>query len=590
MRIHRRIILILFLFRFGHLSDHSELVDRFHDHLQILKEIVPMEAHKMMELQESLTKVRGEFLILPISEYAMSNSNSVESYTVEDAIASYGLTMSGISLPQSVSTNESFLTNEETDEVEVEKDDTEEIVAENINNPEFDSADEKYPDATLDRLEKLERLLEILIGTMAEKNVRQRGDLIMDGLNSRKGSINTILSIQPAIQEVTYTNQIEVSEPLQTGRLEFDFSRVTKYEEIGPKTSDLLSQEPTPLLFETEATGHKSSEINLDMNMETFESEESSSRAETIQNDSELNSEAEVNSNILQEIPYKFEPHESKLHGHVVLPITEAEQIEIPSFTSPLTAAQPKTTRRISNRVLTMKNPPNRIKISPQFNFHNNNNRPQSSILYGKPKVAWYGPNAPKVTTLSPTTSSFFFHSYLITSMPTTESVTRYSNLERKPDEDIMDYFRRVFPIVLSELKLNLSSEYSTLLNNAHNSQRTIIQYLPASSVQVSAISFVLVSSTDQSIGSNGPVVFPSNGTARITSKNIHTYLLTTRTKLSKANYDQFPLLFNAEREKRRKEASFFHVEKTMENVAVTFVGYSSIVAAVIFAIFVTLL
>lgn len=549
-----------------------------------------MEAHKVMELQESLKKVRGEFLILPISEYAMSNSNPVESYTVEDAIASYGLTMSGISLPQSASTNESFLTNEETDEVEVEKDDTEKIVAENINNPEFDSADEKYPDATLDRLEKLERLLEILIGTMAEENVRQRGDLIMDGLNSRKGSMNKILSIQPTIQEVTYTNQIEVSEPLQAGRLEFDFSRVTKYEEIGPKTSDLLSQEPTPLLFETEATGHKSSEINLDMSMETFESEESSSRAETIQNDSELISEAEVNSNILQEIPYKFEPHESKLHGHVVLPITEAKQIEIPSFTSPLTAAQPKATRRISNRVLTMKNPPNRIKISPQFNFHNNNNRPQSSILYGKPKVAWYGPNAPKVTTLSPTTSSFFFHSYLITSMPTTESVTRYSNLERKPDEDIMDYFRRVFPIVLSELKLNLSSEYSTLLNNAHNSQRTIIQYLPASSVQVSAISFVLVSSTDQSIGSNVPVVFPSNGTARIKSKSIHTYLLTTRTKLSKANYDQFPLLFNAEREKHRKEASFFHVEKTMENVAVTFVGYSSIVAAVIFAIFVTLL
>ena len=586
--------MILFLFKFGHLSDHSVLVDRFHDHLQILKEIVPMEAHKMMELQESLTKVRGEFLILPISEYAMSNSNSVESYTVEDAIASYGLTMSGISLPQSASTNESFLTNEETDEVEVEKDDTEKIVAENINNPEFDSADEKYPDPTLDRLEKLERLLEILIGTMAEENVRQREDLIMDGLNSRKGSMNKILSIQPTIQEVTYTNKIEDSEPLQTGRLEFDFSRVTKYEEIGPKTSDLLSQEPTPLLFETEATGHKSSEINLDMNMETFESEESSSRAETIQNDSELISEAEVNSNILQEIPYKFEPHESKLHGHVVLPITEAEQIEIPSFTSLLTAAQPKTTRRISNRVLTMKNPPNRIKISPQFNFHNNNNRPQSSILYGKPKVAWYGPNAPKVTTQSPTTSSFFFHSYLITSMPTTESVTRYSNLERKPDEDIMDYFRRVFPIVLSELELNLSSEYSTLLNNADNSQRTVIPYLSASlndsTVQVSAISFVLVSSTDQSIGSNGPVVFPSNGTARITTKNIHTYLLTTRTKLSKANYDQFPLLFNAEREKRRKEASFFHVEKTMENVAVTFVGYSSIVAAVIFAIFVTLL
>lgn len=64
-----------------------------------------------------------------------------------------------------------------------------------------------------------------------------------------------------------------------------------------------------------------------------------------------------------------------------------------------------------------------------------------------------------------------------------------------------------------------------------------------------------------------------------------------TRTKLPKANFDQLPIeLFLPKVGKQHSEHGARHIEKTMENVAVSFVGYSSMVAGVIFAIFVTFL
>lgn len=612
------ISLFRFLFIAQALLLNQTLVDRFHDHLHILREIIPMDLAEISNLRESID----------------GNVSFPESSTLvpEFPVNSEGLTLD-------TQTKEELPITEERPSVE------------------------SGTDLVTDRLEKLEALLELLIGKLANRENTPSDQVeVTETLSlqaettsehqteSESESYSSVQGVENvtgettemgeipdlSLSEVTTTYDIPSSSALEpsavitslvpepTEEVDVIESGTDLNSEIFPASEssslppDEVSSQPpfeeVPVqsteetIPEVETSTEKSPivespTVEISTSVEIYTSVESSTFLETSTsssvNDLVFTSEEptptapDVSPSPMPQERAPFDPTstqtptvgdsdrttESDLLGHLSSPplalaldplgSSELSQpTEIHQTTQTQTRKAPRRPSNL-NHVLNQKKPPNRIGISPQFQFHDKDPKNAPKGVYAKPKEAWYGPSAPKATAAKPTSSEQTSTPSSSSELETSESHTviqnealtivekqplpQHEDLERRPGEDLLDYFRRVFPSVQKALE---SEE---------------LQHEKTSTQNVQAPSFITATPSIHRFADSSIVTFRS------------------RTKLPKANFDQLPLMLERSR-RRRNHSSLLQLERTMENVAVTFVGYSSIVAAVIFAMFVTVL
>lgn len=539
--LYAKILLVLFLAKAIILSNHSGSEETFHDQLQVLNEVVSVG--NLLGLQRALGSDddKGWQKNSDAEEDVLLSVSELENSTINDSLNFSSGSLTSVYLsPSEYLESESLVTTEflvdPTGKSSFKTEERKSFEAENAT-----------PSITVDRLENLERLLEKLIGIITESNKLAKTGIPKGESQEYKSISNQKVSISasptpadPSIQtEMLYVHpNITTEQSANRSEISKDSFKFEEPQMLVLSESSRESQEA--LQFE-EQTGHSVLEVGK------------------VKDPLELATKTDVKSNLYRG-PFDVEISQSE----VVFPI---------AFTTP--------TSRHQNHVLTKIN----SLIGPHISFDDHATRSQSKVFYGKPKVAWYGPQAPKAT-LSRTTD-LSTHS-----LPTKISIQTAPEYERFESlEDNIDV-RSVIPIVKPELKRSFSGEFASMTDNLGRSSRNKGLMIEETSI-VSASkheysfqskhSWILNVQRPHSLGGT-ELQFTSRKETNHTSKP------TTRTKLSRANFDQFPLLFNEEREKRRKGASFFHIERTMENVAVTFAGYSSIVAAVIFAIFVTFL
>lgn len=488
----------------------SVLEDRFHDHLQIFKEVVSMDSMEMEELREMIqdpqhSSIEHYFQIVPGSE-------------------TNGLDIGEV-LALSTATTETHRS-EPTDGV-------------------FG-----------DRLGKLESLLELLIGKLAREeqpksviSFRESSSLLEDNKKSESA-----IALVDNFQNISTTFEIlpGSSSPPETTEYERKTSEeYTKTEEIHSTAQHSEAEDVTPDTTETSSESLASTEASQVL--------------------------TETAPTLFGSITSAASP-ESLLDTKPLKPATSGIETK-----EPIQTAQPK--RASNNHVLNMKKPVNRIDVSPQFNFHDREPEVNKRFIYGKPKVAWYGPGAPSrvhlpsskfsstALTLPVTSRSQLLATTKSITQSTTKSITQsttksttmapdYGDLERLPGEDILDYFRRVFPSVKKVLESN------SVDSNG-------------SAPDLKEIKTPALASTQSST--------KSEQNTKMVSSSAHLDYH-TRTKLPKANFDQLPIQLLQPNRKKYHEYTSLHIGNAMENVAVTFIEYSSMMAVVIFAIFVTLL
>lgn len=480
----------------------SVLEDRFHDHLQIFKEVVSMDSMEMEELREMIqdpqhSSIENYFQIVPGSE-------------------TNGLEISDVLL-LSTATTETHRS-EPTDGV-------------------FG-----------DRLGKLESLLELLIGKLAREeqpksvsSFRESSSILEDNKKSENASalVDNFQNISTIFELFSGSS----SPPETPEYVRIISEEYTKTEEIHSTTQHSKAEDVTPDTTETSSESLASTEASQVL--------------------------IETAPTLFGSITSAASP-ESLLDTKPLKPATSGIETK-----EPIQTAQPK--RASNNHVLNMKKPVNRIDVSPQFNFHDREPEVNKRFIYGKPKVAWYGPGAPSRVHLPSSKFSSTALTLPVTSrsqlLATTKSITQsttrsttmapdYGDLERLPGEDILDYFRRVFPSVKKVLESN------SVDSNG-------------SAPDLKEIKTPALESTQSST--------KSEQNTKMVSSSAHLDYH-TRTKLPKANFDQLPIQLLQPNRKKYREYTSLHIGNAMENVAVTFIEYSSMMAVVIFAIFVTLL
>lgn len=535
--------LVFFLFASYSLQlNQSDLVDRFHDHLQILRLILPLSTEELSEYKEQLEEF-SEFIPGSLVQSTLLSKTPIRFETGESWFEN-----PPVSLP--------FSSSAYSEEARAEA---------------YDS----------NKLERLEELLELLIDRMASK---ERQSIAVTQI-----SLSELY--EPRIFETSQTTSESsfdiVTDNSASYNKNWPLSVLESKDEVSPQTLSFKQE-----VHETVVVSHESSILNR---ADEFSVTTSATRENSFFNSVELTSIFESNSRSASE---------TSLSRSEVVPSTifeEATQIltlTASSVEQPTDASEP-TTRHPPKRpgdrnILNLKNPPNRIEVGPQFEFHETKPRPETRFTYGKPKVAWYGPNVPFATaspvtneilrslsvTLDPRSASsqmaitlpseWASNSQIASKSTSITSKTSSSTmetallvgLERLPGEDILDYFRRVLPSV----KHLLESESSITEAKRRAHEKSAVKLTSAL--------------TDRSQRRNTSLVL--NSTWDKTQAQFH---FTTKSAQSKANFDLIPFMMNRNGRRNHQNRTFSGDGRSMENVAVTFAGCSSLVAAMIFAL-----
>lgn len=537
--LYAKILLVLFLAKETILSNHSGSVGTFHDQLQVLNEVVSVG--NLLGLQRALGSDddKGKQKNSDTDEGTLLSVSELQHSTINDSVNFPSGSLTVYLSPSEYLESESLVTTEFL----VDPTGKSSIKAEERKYFEGENATASI---TMDRLEKLERLLEKLIGIITESNKLPKTGIPEGESQEYESTSNEKVSISASLPPADPSIQTEIphDHPTITNKQSTNRSEISK---------DHFSFEEPQML-------------------ELLESSRASQKAPLFEVQTE-HSVLEVGKIKDLELVTKTDVKNNFYRGPFDVGISQSDVV------FPFTSTTPRS--RHQNHVPTKTN----SLVGPHINFNNHASRSQSNGFYGKPKVAWYGPQAPKVTLSS--TTDLSTHSF-----PTKISIQNAPENESFETLEDNNDIRSVIPIVKPELKRSFSGEFASITDNRGRSSRKKGPMMEETSI-------VSASNHEYSLQSKHSWILKvqrrhsSGGTElQFTSRKEmnHTSMPTTRTKLSRANFDQFPLLFNDEREKRRKGASFFHIERTMENVAVTFAGYSSIVAAVIFAIFVTFL
>lgn len=568
------------------LSLNSLLEEIFHDHLQIFKEVVAMDEGQIEELRETLQNS---------TEYDQIESEI--SPSLESIEENLGLIEKTESSPTSSESISSFLT-------DVPLSATETSSATTSSGNSIETSSETPENYSEDRLGRMEKLLDHIVKNMVpgKLNVADSPTALSEVSAVETNSEVTGTPEANSEEEQAESKSDTESAPESSGS---GFDGVADPESEISASSDLTS-------LGSEMTTHREmTSTEMHATKTSSESSVSFEPAKTTSSfDLSLTTEPTPEPSPPVESPESLESTES----------FESSESPEPSSSPPtptITTTAPRKSRKSKNQVLKMKNPPNRINLVQTTEAQP---EPTQGAIYGKPKVAWYGPNAPgmekseksaasessspteslktstrtqlgtkesedSVSTAAPTPQSRLGAKNRTSRPKTSKQVPSESSapsteananstansptssttnstaidtneLKQLPGEELFDYWRRVYPT----MKEIMEGEAEPVLEENETE------------VEVSRTS-TEASRTDQN-GSRKP------------AQAFH-----TRTKLPKANFDQLPIeLFLPKGDRQRSEHGTHHIEKTMENVAVSFVGYSSMVAGVIFAIFVTFL
>lgn len=230
-------------------------------------------------------------------------------------------------------------------------------------------------------------------------------------------------------------------------------------------------------------------------------------------------------------------------------------EVDIPDIDAGVVSSNPPKPRHRVNYVLNMKNPSNKISVNPQFRFHDSDPKIAHSGIYGKPKVAWNE------------------HLKKVKVKPLPNKATEFAELERLPNEELLDYFRRVFPSVEKVLKQEAPTriDANKLLHAPASIQREVHAQTKTQPATTKAPSQALVSATKGKIS--------PNRTPRVLPKDIPRATF----------YEQVPDWHRHKIHRHRKHHNGSH-ESIMDNLAIAHEGYSSMIGVVIFAFFITIL